>query len=202
MKKLKIILTSINKITKEWNSLNVLHKDASAVGSNDLNIKSSIGDENITLKKTINNEFEILFLIGQDSLKFRKKNEFIIYIGSHGDNGAEYADIVLPGSTYTEQDGHFTNLEGKIQKAYKASYPPGRAKEDWEIINDLSELLKKKIFNNKDELVDSMLNFINLKKENNKNQLIDTNFFDEKIVIDNSDYYSSNVIARASKNNG
>ena len=26
------------------------------------------------------------------------------------------ADIVLPGSCYTEQDGHFTNLEGKIQK--------------------------------------------------------------------------------------
>ena len=38
---------------------------------------------------------------------------------------------------YTEQDGHFTNLEGKIQKAYKASYPPGDAKEDWEIINNL-----------------------------------------------------------------
>ena len=65
----------------------------------------------------MNNEFEVLFLIGQDNLKFKKKNEFIIYIGSHGDSGAEIADIVLPGSTYTEQDGYFTNLEGKIQKA-------------------------------------------------------------------------------------
>ena len=44
-----------------------------------------------------------------------------------------------------------------------------------------------------------MFNYLNLRTENNKNQLIDTNFFDEKIVIDNSDYYSSNVIARASK---
>ena len=35
------------------------------------------------------------------------------------------ADIILPGSAYTEQDGYYTNLEGKIQKAYKASYPPG-----------------------------------------------------------------------------
>ncbi|MQG60872.1 MAG: NADH-quinone oxidoreductase subunit G, partial [SAR202 cluster bacterium] len=31
------------------------------------------------------------------------------------------ADVILPGATYTEQDGYFTNLEGKLQKAYKAS---------------------------------------------------------------------------------
>ena len=197
---LKKYLISINKITDEWNSLNVLSKDASTVGSNDLNIISSTDSENITLTKTLNNEFEILFLIGQDDLKFKKKNEFIIYIGSHGDHGAESADIILPGSTYTEQDGHFTNLEGIIQKAYKSSYPPGDAKEDWKIINNLSGLLKrKKIFSNKDELVDSMFNFINLKIENNKNDPVDADFFNEKIVVDNSEYYFSNVIARASK---
>ncbi len=197
---MKKYLISINKITDQWNSLNVLSKDASTVGSNDLNIISSTDSENITLTKTLNNEFEILLLFGQENLKFKRKNEFIIYVGSHGDHGAECADIILPGSTYTEQDGHFTNLEGNIQKAYKASYPPGDAKEDWEIINNLSELLKrKKIFNNKDELVDSMFNFINLKIENNKNDSVDADFFNERIVVDNSNYYFSNVIARASK---
>ncbi len=197
---IKKYLTSINKINDEWNSLGVLSKDASTVGSNDLNIISSSDSQNVTLTKTLNNEFEVIFLIGQDNLKFKKNNEFIIYIGSHGDSGAESADIILPGSTYTEQDGYFTNLEGNIQKAYKASYPPGEAKEDWEIINNLSELLKrKKIFNNKDELIDSMFNYLNLKIENNKNESFDTNFVDEKIIVDNSDYYFSNIIARASK---
>ena len=196
----KKYLKSLNKITDDWNALNILSKDASTVGSYDLNIISSAGSENITLEKTLNNEFEILFLFGQDNIKFKKKNEFIIYVGSHGDHGAEYADIILPGSTYTEQDGYFTNLEGKVQKSYKASYPPGNAKEDWEIINNLSELLKrKKIFNNKDELVDSMFNYLNLKKENNKNESIDVNFVDEKIIVDNPNYYFSNVIARSSK---
>ncbi len=198
--KIKKYLNSINKISDNWNSLNVLSKDASTVGSNDLKIISSSENENITLTKTLNNEFEVLFLIGQDNLKFKKKNEFIIYIGSHGDIGAESADIILPGATYTEQDGYFTNLEGKIQKAYKASYPPGEAKEDWEIINNLSELLKrKKIFNNKDELVDSMFNYLNLKTENNKHDLNEPIFVDEKILVENFDYYFSNVIARASK---
>ena len=197
---MKNYLSAINKINDKWNSLNVLLKNASSIGSCDLNILNTTESKNLVYKKALNNEFEIIFLIGQDKLNFKKKNEFIIYIGSHGDKGAEIADIVLPGATYTEQSGFFTNLEGKLQKAYKASYPPGDAKEDWEIINNLSELIKrKKIFNDKEELVDSMLNYINLKNKINSEKILDLVFFDEEILIDNSDYYFSNVIARASK---
>ena len=196
----KRFLISVNKINKDWNSLNILSNHASTVGSYDLNILSSKDGKNIILDQIENNNFDILFLFGQDNFNFKKKNEFIIYIGSHGDKGAEMADVILPGTTYTEQDGYYTNLEGKIQKAYKASYPPGDAKEDWEIINELSELLKrKKIYKNKDELIDSMMNYLKLdQKFINKDKII-TEFFSEKIVIDSFDYYYSNVIARASK---
>ncbi len=113
----KKFLISINKITKEWNSLNILSNHASTVGSYDLNILSSKDGKNITLNQIENNNFDILFLFGQDNFNFKKKDEFIIYIGSHGDKGAEMADVILPGTTYTEQDGYYTNLEGKIQKA-------------------------------------------------------------------------------------
>ena len=146
--KFKEFLMQNNKINNEWNSLNVLSKDASTVGAYDLDILSLNDENNSILKRIKNNQFDILFLIGQDNLNFKKKNEFIIYIGTHGDKGAEIADVILPGATYTEQDGYFTNLEGKIQKAYKSSYPPGEAKEDWEVVNELSELLKrKKLYN-------------------------------------------------------
>ena len=196
----KKFLISINKITKEWNSLNILSNNASTVASYDLNILNSKDGKNVILDKIENNNFDILFLFGQDNLNFKKKNEFIIYVGSHGDKGAEMADVILPGAAYTEQDGYYINLEGKIQKAYKASYPPGDAKEDWEIINELSELFKKKkIYNNKEELIDRMMNYLKLdQKINNKDKII-TEFFSEKIVIDHFDYYYSNVIARASK---
>ena len=128
------------------------------------------------------------------------QSEFIIYIGSHGDKGADIADVILPGAAYTEQDGHYINLEGKIQKAHQASYPPGEAKEDWEIINDLSKLLKrKKLYNEKHELIDSMFNYLKLKKEIKDSYENQTEFLNEKIVIDPNDYYYSNVIARASK---
>ena len=196
----KRFLISVNKINKDWNSLNILSNHASTVGSYDLNILSSKDGKNITLNQIKNNNFDILFLFGQDNLSLKKKNEFVIYVGSHGDKGAEMADVILPGTTYTEQDGYYTNLEGKIQKAYKASYPPGDAKEDWEIINELSEILKiKKIYKNKEELIDRMMNYLKLdQKINNKDKII-TEFFSEKIVIDHFDYYYSNVIARASK---
>ena len=197
----KNFLLSNNKFNDDWNPLNFLPSDAATVGSLDLDI---IDPKNELIKNLNENKFDLVFLMGQDNLKFNKKNEFVIYVGSHGDNGAELADIILPGAAYTEQSGHYTNLEGKIQKAHKASYPPGDAKEDWQIINNLAEFMNNRgLFNDKDELESSMFNYINLKKEkqerhsNTKVNL--SNFEDEILKITYKDYYFSNVIARSSK---
>jgi len=200
----KSFLNKNNKISKEWNSLNIVSENASTVGGFDLGLYKTEDGSNEVLKDIENNKFEIIFLLGQDNLRFKKKNEFIIYQGSHGDKGAEMADIILPGAAYTEQNGFFTNLEGKLQKAYKASYPPEEAKEDWQIINELAEVMNhRKLFNDKDELDSSLINQINLyiKKNNNKEFLdvSDLNFENKILKIDNEDYYYSNVIARASK---
>ena len=200
---LKNFLLKNNKFTDEWNPLNILSTDSSTVGNFDLDI---INNEDNLIKDLNENKFELIYLLGQDNLNFNKKNEFIIYQGSHGDKGAEIADIILPGAAYTEQSGHFTNLEGKIQKAYKASYPPGEAKEDWQIINELAEIMNnRKLFNDKDELESSMFNFLNLKKENEKEksatikEMSQNNFENEILKINFKDYYFSNVIARSSK---
>jgi NADH-quinone oxidoreductase subunit G len=200
---IKNFLTQNKKISEEWNSFNILSCDASTVGNYDLGI---INESNNLLEDLQNHKFDILYLMGQDNLNFDKKDEFIIYQGSHGDKGAEIADIILPGSAYTEQDGYFTNLEGKIQKAYKASYPPGDAKEDWQIINELAELMNnRKLFNDKEELESSMLNHLNLQKEkqineeDKSNQIEDNEFKDEVLKVNVKDYYFSNVVARSSK---
>jgi NADH-quinone oxidoreductase subunit G len=200
---IKNFLTQNKKISEEWNSFNILSCDASTIGNYDLGI---INESNNLLEDLQNHKFDIVYLMGQDNLNFEKKDEFIIYQGSHGDQGAEIADIILPGSAYTEQDGYFTNLEGKIQKAYKASYPPGDAKEDWQIINELAELMNnRKLFNDKEELESSMLNYINLQKEKqiNKedklNKIDENEFKDEVLKVNVKNYYFSNVIARSSK---
>ena len=201
---MKNFLNKNNKISNEWNSLNVISDNASTVGSLDLGLYKTTDGSNKVLEDLNNNKFEIVYLLGLDSFQFKKKNEFIIYQGSHGDKGAEIADIILPGAAYTEQNGYFTNLEGKLQKAYKASYPPEEAKEDWLIINELAEAMNhRKLFNDKDELDSSMLNYLNLYIEKD-NLVISTEFKDlifenEILKITNEDYYYSNVIARASK---
>ncbi len=198
---IKEFLLKNNKINDDWNSLNVLSTNASTVGSYDLDL---IDESNKILDDLKENKFEIIYLLGQDNLDFVKKNEFIIYQGSHGDKGAEIADIILPGGAYTEQSAHFTNLEGKIQKAFKASYPPGEAKEDWQIINEIAETMNnRKLFNDKEELESSMFNYLNLKKEKQKEiltQNTDSNKFEnEDLNVQFKEYYFSNVIAKASK---
>ena len=197
----KEFLSKNNKLTDDWNPINILSVDAATVGSLDLDL---IDESNKLLDDLNENKFEIVYLLGQDNLDFKKKNEFVIYQGSHGDKGAEIADIILPGAAFTEQSGHYTNLEGKIQKAYKASYPPGDAKEDWQIINDLAEVMNnRKLFNDKEELESSMFNYLKLKKEQKKsdltNKIEQSDFENENLNVKFKDYYFSNVIARSSK---
>jgi NADH-quinone oxidoreductase subunit G len=63
---------------------------------------------------------------------------FVIYQGSHGDRGANRADIILPAAAYTEESGLFVNTEGRPQLAQRAGFAPGEAKENWAILRALS----------------------------------------------------------------
>ena len=190
----------INDEFKDWKIINVISKDASTVGGFDLDIVNTSDGYNKTLEKLNNNEFELIFLFGQDNLNFSKKNEFVVYIGSHGDKGAETADIVLPSPAYTEQNGYYTNLEGKMQKAYKATYPPGSAKEEWLILNDLSKLTRNKVlFKDRNYLEDTLKNYLNTKKKHSLQSSKNNKFIEEQIKTIPIDYFYSNVIARSSK---
>ncbi len=191
---MKKFLSENNKINDDWNALSVLSNNASTVGAYDLDIL-----DNETIDNVLSNQFELVFLFGQDNLNIKKKNEFIVYIGTHGDRGAEMADLILPSAAYTEQDGYYTNLEGNLQLAFKASYPPGEAKEDWEIVNEVSKKLKgKSLYINKQELIDNLLNYLNQKTKKN-DATVKNDFIKEEIFVDKIDYYFTNVIARSSK---
>ena len=50
---------------------------------------------------------------------------------------AKLADVVLPGASFLEKDGTFTNGERRIQRVRRALAPPGKARPDWEILADL-----------------------------------------------------------------
>ena len=206
---LKNYLINNNFINEEWNALNILSQNASTVGLLDLEMLSQNSDNNfIFFDQLYSNKFKFLYLLGSDNLEFKKNNEFIVYQGSHGDRGAEIADVILPSAAYTEQNGLYSNLEGRVQECKKASYPIGESLEDWKIFNLLLkklgktnnlnnfELLRKEAFN-------SLKNFTEInelpKRIINKNEKMSSNFKSEEVLIKKLDYYYTNSISRASK---
>lgn len=59
------------------------------------------------------------------------KDAFVVYLGTHGDEGAYYADIILPGAAYTEKNATYVNTEGRVQLGRLVVQPPGSARTDW-----------------------------------------------------------------------
>ncbi|WP_455482642.1 NADH-quinone oxidoreductase subunit NuoG [Bartonella sp. B35(2025)] len=139
LKNLAKLADSIGALSEEWNGFGILHNAASVVGGLDIGFTSKLGTENII--KTC----EILFLLGADEVELTDKKAFTIYIGSHGDNGAHAADVILPASAYTEKSGLYVNTEGRVQMTNRAGFAPGEAKEDWAILRALSDVLGRKL---------------------------------------------------------
>ena len=205
---LKDFLHKNKFINENWNSFNILSQNAATVGALDLNFLNKANGSGNFFDKLKNHIFELLYFVGSDELNFQKNNEFIIYQGSHGDRMAQIADVVLPSPAYTEQNGFFINLEGRLQKAYKATNPIGNAKEDWKIFNLICNKLKNKnLFTNYKDLIDDSLSKIKDSKnidtlpvtQTKKINLSSGNFYSEDVSIRPIDYYFSNPVARASK---
>jgi formate dehydrogenase major subunit/formate dehydrogenase alpha subunit len=57
---------------------------------------------------------------------------------------APYADVLLPGASFAEKDGTFTNTERRIQMVNKAVVSPGEARPDWWIISELAKKILEK----------------------------------------------------------
>ncbi len=51
---------------------------------------------------------------------------------------SHYADVLLPGVTFAEKDGTFTNTERRVQLVRQAIPPLGEARQDWEIIAEIA----------------------------------------------------------------
>jgi NADH-quinone oxidoreductase subunit G len=134
---------TIGAISEEWNGYNVLHTAASRVAGLDLGLVPGANGKDVAAM--LNGGVEVLFLFGADEIDTTQigADTIVVYIGHHGDAGAQAADVILPGSAYTEKSGTYTNLEGRVQRGLKAAFAPGEAKEDWKILRVLSEVCDK-----------------------------------------------------------
>ncbi|MEZ5756986.1 MAG: NADH-quinone oxidoreductase subunit NuoG [Emcibacteraceae bacterium] len=130
-------------IKDDWNGFNVLHTAASRVAALDMGLIRDGGVEAI-LEGAEKGDIKVVYNLGADELDTSKlKKAFVIYQGSHGDEGVRHADVILPGVAYTEKPGTYINTEGRVQRALRAVFGPGEAREDWTIFRALSDVLGK-----------------------------------------------------------
>ena len=129
-----------------WNGVNILHDAAARVGGLDIGFVPHDGGLDVEgmLDAASAGKLDVVYLLGADEIDMeRLGNAFVIYQGSHGDQGAHCADVILPGAAYTEKSAIYVNTEGRPQMTACAVFPPGEAREDWKIIRALSGVLGK-----------------------------------------------------------
>ncbi|KAI5632758.1 molybdopterin oxidoreductase domain-containing protein [Phthorimaea operculella] len=139
-------LTKTLKCDPKWPVLNFIPRDASFAGA--LEVGWVPGPADYTPP-------DVLILVGSDECleSAPPPGTTVIYVGFQGDKGAQHANLVLPGSAYTEQGGTFVNMECRPQYALPAVTPPGKARYDWKIFRALAEYCDVNLFyDNQDSL--------------------------------------------------
>ena len=141
----RTLAQEVGAVGKGWNGFNMLHVAASRVGAMDIDFLPAKGGKDTAgiLEATRSGDIEMLYLLGADEIDMSNIGGkcFVIYQGHHGDAGAHRADVLLPSAAYTEQDGTYVNMEGRVQRAYQAAFAPDEARADWKIIRALSDVL-------------------------------------------------------------
>jgi len=89
-----------------------------------------------------------LYIIGEDPLtsdpnitevrQSLEKLEFLVVHEIYMSPTAELADVVLPGASFAEKTGTFTNSERRVQLINKAIEPIGQSRPDWQIVCDVA----------------------------------------------------------------
>jgi len=71
------------------------------------------------------------------------KLSFLVVVDLFISETAQLADVILPASSYLEDEGTMTNVEGRVTLR-EASYPcPGESRHDWQILCDIADVLGK-----------------------------------------------------------
>jgi NADH-quinone oxidoreductase subunit G len=125
-----------------WNGFSVLHTAAARVGGLDIGFVP--GANGLAAAAMAQGGVDLMFLLGADEIEV-EPGPFVVYIGTHGDRGAHRADVILPGAAYTEKAATYVNTEGRVQRAGRAAFPPGDAREDWSILRALSDVLGQRL---------------------------------------------------------
>jgi formate dehydrogenase alpha subunit len=108
-------------------------------------------DFNQMLKEIHEDKIKTLYIMGEDPLakypdkdyveSVLKKIDFLVVQDISMTETARLADVVLPGASFAEKNGTFTNVERRVQRLNRAFNPMGSSKTDWEIVCLLAQAM-------------------------------------------------------------
>lgn len=103
------------------------------------------------INKAAKGEIKALYIMGENPMmsdpnitqvkKALENLEFLVVQDIFLTETAQLADVILPGRASLEKDGTFTNTERRIQRVKKVVEPAPSTKDDWEIIQLISEAM-------------------------------------------------------------
>ena len=74
-----------------------------------------------------------------------RKLDFLVVQDIFMHETGEIADVILPAASFAEKEGTFTNSERRVQRVRKLVDPPGAARPDWEIVQDLARRVAARV---------------------------------------------------------
>jgi NADH-quinone oxidoreductase subunit G len=112
-----------------------------ATGAGLLGMTRVGGDDGLGGLEGVAGHDGILLVLG-DSLRdqsadFGRSAALYAYFGARGGAATEAAHVVLPITTFAEQEGTFTNLQGRVQRFWPALQGPGAARPAWLVLGAL-----------------------------------------------------------------
>ncbi len=100
-------------------------------------------------EKIFEGKLKAVYIFGEDPLitlpnlerikQGLKRLELLVVQDMFMTNIGDYAHVILPGVSFAEKDGTFTNMEGRVQRVRRALIPLGETLPDWKILCKLSQ---------------------------------------------------------------
>lgn len=102
--------SNVINLKEKWNGINILHNEASRPGALDIGIIPQKANAN-------GKKAKVVYILGADNFRPDEipDDAFVIYQGHTGDEGAYYADLILPGAAYIEKSATYVNTDGRPQ---------------------------------------------------------------------------------------
>ncbi|HEY3079647.1 MAG TPA: NADH-quinone oxidoreductase subunit NuoG [Chloroflexota bacterium] len=140
-------LTNLGMLTEAVN-LMPLVKETNQQGAIDMGVVPAGGLGGAELFGAIGDgRVKALYVAGRDpgeapgALEALSRLEFLVVQDNAPSATTELAHVVLPGLTFAEKDGTYTNLERRVQRLRPCLEPRGEARPDWRVFRDVANAL-------------------------------------------------------------